>query len=159
MTSTIPYNYTKSLALLSSGLLAGSTLYVSTSTIPSILSASPPAHVLQTQWASIYNQGKKIIPPAAILNSSLFGYLWAKGEGTGWLVAAGCSAGIIPFTLVFMFPNIGRIEGWKKGGEVDKEGVRLEKDVRLWGRLHAVRAVMLMTAFGVVIGEVMGFVA
>jgi len=151
-------DYTKSLALLSSGLLAGSTLYVSTSTIPSILSASPPPGVLQKQWASVYNQGKKFVPPAAILNGSLFGYLYAKGEGVGWLVAAGCSAGIVPYTFMFMFPNIGRIEGWKKGDD-DAEGVALKKDVALWGRMHAVRAVMLLTAFGVVIGEVMGFVA
>jgi len=152
------FHYTKSLALLSSGLLAGSALYISTSTIPSILSASPPPGVLQKQWASIYNQGKKVFPAAAILNSSLFGYLYAKGEGgVGWLVAAGCSVGIIPYTFMFLLPNIGRIEGWKKGD--DAEGVGLKKDVALWGKLHAVRGVMLLTAFGVVIGEVMGFVA
>ena len=62
----------------------GSTGSISWQSVPALMDA--PAPLLARQWKKIFDQGKVVAPPMALISSAIFGYLAYRGKTTHtWL--------------------------------------------------------------------------
>lgn len=138
--------------------LSGASFSITALTIPPLLKA--PAPLLAKQWAILFNKGKNVIPPLALLASLSFGYLavreWRAGSPALYLYAtAGVIApSFIPYTLVFMNSTNQKLlekadtlaasdaEEEVKGGQEETTHVLVDR----WATLNLVRGVISATA-------------
>lgn len=133
----------KFFALTSGALAAGSACYISTSVVPLILKA--PLGTAYMQWKHLYDEGKKAFPSLAVsiaASLSTIAYYSTGCVRNINLAAAGLAVAIVPFTLLFMKKNISEIE---KVGPIEDPSL-LDK-ISKWGKLHTVRAALLLSSF------------
>lgn len=101
------------------------------------------------------------MPPAAALITAsylsvAYKYFSRGLEWRGFAGAGALTAGIVPFTLLFILGNIGQLEGMMAEGKVGKlqDGEGLEKTRTLlskWSRLNFARAMLPLTGSGLAI--------
>lgn len=166
---------TQATALLLSSLAAGASLALSVFLVPRLLESPTP--LMLQQWRRTYARGAATVPFAALAAAA--GYLWlglrVKGLGLGagglgsglwksrlYLVAAGLTVGIAPYTEVVMRGTNGRLKGLEaevsgvKGEEAPAGEVVIVEErtakglVDWWGVLNLGRAGLLIG--GVVCG-------
>ncbi|KAH6853486.1 hypothetical protein B0I37DRAFT_440627 [Chaetomium sp. MPI-CAGE-AT-0009] len=165
--TTTTHRLTFGTALLLSTLTAGVNLSLSTFLVPRLLE-SPTPTMLQ-QWRRTYARGVATIPFAAAAAAA--GYLWlglSRAGGMGlcrsrlYLVAAGLTVGVAPYTVVVMGGTNARLMGLEERvgevrglseGEVAVEERSAKGLVDWWGVLNLGRAGMLVA------GAVCGLVA
>ena len=103
----------QTLGITSTLVLSGASISLSSFVIPRILEA--PTVLCLKQWDAMFTQGKKTIPPAAVLTSGTWFYLaWnsfktagvlgesAVGKMRMYALAGALCAGILPYTIVFL---------------------------------------------------------
>ena len=112
---------------------------------------------LANQWARVYHYGHQAIPPCAISTMLLYGYsaVTKYVSGKPWivfLVAAGTTMSMIPFTEALMVPTNDALFALQKQGK-DGKGVTLGETqglLRKWNWLHFSRSFLPLA--GAVIG-------
>jgi hypothetical protein len=81
--------------------------------------------------------------PLAAIGSLAALVSWWFNRGSAWLIGGLLLLLIIPFTLVVILPTNKRLESQELDFRSEEAGFLL----RRWGRLHAVRSVLSVTAF------------
>jgi noranthrone monooxygenase len=124
--------------------------------IPGLLAVKAPQQVVATQWAGIYDRGRVLGPVTALISLAGYAYLAYdhSSRGLEWkgLVAAGAlSAGIIPFTLIFMAPTNAVLLGVAGGAAEGMSDDAVRELIRKWANLNLARSIFPLA------GAVVGF--
>jgi hypothetical protein len=133
------------LATGAAGLFAGAALYVTLVEHPARTGCGPMLAV--AQFRKSYPRGAALQAPLAIVGGLSAAGAWLAGAGAGWLLAGLLLGVLVPFTLVVILPTNRRL--LDPALEPDTpEAVRL---LRRWGFLHAVRTLLGLLAFALML--------
>jgi uncharacterized membrane protein len=133
------------LAVFCAGLFAGAALYVTAVEHPARLSCGPALAL--REFAPSYRRGARLQASLAALGLLLAIGGWFR-TGETLLLAGGLILGsVVPFTLVVIFPTNHRLLDPMLAPESPEAGALL----RRWGYLHAVRTVLGILAFAILL--------
>lgn len=143
--------------VLSSGMTAGASLYLCTTTMEAI--AKAPLGVALTQWSYVFDTGTKYYVPTIGVNTVMLGFLAYKYHSlhmeswSHFLIAGVVALTWVPFTKVCMWNNI----KWLRAKSTalaglssdvpDKEEVETRQRLIRYRNDHAVRTVLLFVSF------------
>jgi len=130
------------IATFCAGLFAGAAIYITLVEHPARLECGTA--LAATEFGPSYRR-------AAVMQASLaaLGFLtalaaWAVGRGLAVLVAGCLLRLVIPFTLLVILPTNKRL----LDPSLDRDSTEAAILLARWGRLHAVRSVASVLAFG-----------
>ena len=130
------------LAVLFSGLFAGSNVYISLIEHPSRMECG--AETAVAVFGPTFRRASKLNSAMAVLGF-LGGFeAWWFGRGTPWLVGAILLMAVIPFTLVAVMPVNARL----LDDDLDRRSPEAKQLLTRWGRLQWARLVLGVAAFG-----------
>jgi hypothetical protein len=128
------------LAILACSLFAGAAVYINVVEHPARLSCG--TEVAARQWAPSYKRAT-VMQVSLALIATLAGFAeWLRGGGALWLVGALVIVSVIPFTLVAIMPTNNQL--LEPGRDITSDETR--RLLEAWGRLHAVRSILSLTA-------------
>ena len=119
---------------------AGAAIYVSLVEHPARMGCDTKTAV--TVWAPSYKRGAMMQAPLAILSCLMGVMAWLLGGGIMWLVGAVLVGLVVPFTFVAIMPVNHQLLAPGRDPASGETRTLLEK----WGRLHAVRSALGLTA-------------
>jgi Domain of unknown function (DUF1772) len=125
----------------STGLYAGFALGVSVSAAPTIAISQKP----KDSWQKIYDTGKMVVVPMAIITAISGGMLYARTKDPRILTAAIIGFSPVPFTLLAMGSNIKRLQ---TSSNADPKVLELADT---WANLHWVRTAAGLASFGLAV--------
>jgi len=128
-------------ATLACGIFAGAALYVSFVEQPARLSCG--ISVALAEWRPSYKRGTLMQASLAIAGSLLAFTSWWLSKDAAWLFGGILLFGVIPFTLVVIFPANKELES----ANADNPSAKVEQALRRWGALHAIRGALSLLAF------------
>ena len=128
------------LAAFASSLFAGAAVYINLVEHPARLSCG--TEVAARQWAPSYKRATVMQVSLAIVATLAGLAQWLDGGGASWLVGALLILSVIPFTLVAILPTNNKLLEPGRDNASDETRRLLEA----WGRLHAVRSVLSVSA-------------
>lgn len=127
-------------AILASALFAGAAIYINLVEHPARMSCS--TELAATQWAPSYRRATFMQAPLALIGSACGVASWWLGANFLWLLAAICLLAVVPFTLfVIAGTNKALLSAGREPGSKETRQLLIR-----WGRLHAVRSALSMTA-------------
>ena len=128
-------------ATLAAGIFAGAAIYVSVVEHPARLSCG--TEIAVREFAPSYKRGA-IMQASLAIAGCVAGVIggWSLND-TGSIVAALLLGIIVAFTLIVILPTNKRL----LDPALDASGAEAASLLRRWGRLHAVRSVLLAVAF------------
>ena len=128
------------LALIAAALFAGAALYVSLAEHPARMRLDPAAAL--AQWKASYARAAPMQAGLATLSLILGLWSWWKVEDD-WLLAGALLVGAnVPLTLALILPVTNRL----KAQAADVAGDEIRALLGRWGRLHALRTLLGLTA-------------
>jgi hypothetical protein len=129
------------LATLCAGLFAGAALYVSLVEHPARMSCG--GAVALAEFGPSYRRAARL--QSALASAGFIVAVWAAFRGAGHLVflAALLIAAVVPFTLLVIMPTNNRLMDPTLNSGSQEAMTLLTR----WGRLHAVRTVLGLAAF------------
>jgi uncharacterized membrane protein len=133
------------LAVLCAGLFAGAALYVTAVEHPARLSCGPSLAL--REFVPSYRRGARMQGFLAVLGVLLAVGGWYHTGNILLLVGGLLLGAVVPFTLVVIFPTNHRLLAPELVPESPEAGALL----RHWGYLHAVRTVLGVTAFAILV--------
>jgi uncharacterized membrane protein len=133
------------LAVLCGGLFAGAALYVTAVEHPARL-ACGPALALR-QFAPSYRRGARLQASLAVVGLVLAVGGWYHTGHVLLLIGGLVLGSVVPFTLLIIFPTNHRLLAPTLEPESPEAAVLL----RRWGRLHAVRTLLGILAFALLL--------
>ena len=130
------------LSLCSCGLFAGAALYINLVEHPARVSCD--VAVALTEFRPSYRRAT--VMQASLAAVSLVSGIaaWLAGASLSWLIGALLIGAVIPFTLIVILPTNRRL----LESTLDLTSDVPSQLLRRWGRLHAVRTVLSLAAFG-----------
>ena len=138
-TSVMPY-VLELAAVLTSTLFAGASVYINLVEHPARLSCG--TEIAARQWAPSYKRAT-VMQVSLALVATLAGVgRGMAGGGTSWFVAAGLIVAVIPFTAIVVLPTNHRLLAPGR----DHASAETRQLLERWGRLHAVRSALSLTA-------------
>lgn len=127
-------------ATFSTIIFAGAAVYVSLVEHPARMSCSTT--VAATVWAPSYKRATLMQAPLAIVGALSAALAWWLGSGAAWLAAAILIFLVVPFTLgVIKTINQQLLAPGRQLESAETRALLVQ-----WGRLHAVRSVLGITA-------------
>jgi hypothetical protein len=129
------------IATLASGIFAGAAIYINLVEQPARLACGNELAI--SQWRPSYKRGTVMQAPLALIGALAALLSYSINRRLGWLVGGLCLLLIIPFTLVVILPTNKKLQSQEIDLRSDEAGHLL----RRWGRLHAVRSILSLTAF------------
>jgi Domain of unknown function (DUF1772) len=129
------------LAVVCAGLFAGAALYVTAVEHPARLSCG--SALALREFAPSYRLGTRLQASLAAAGLLLAVAGWYQTRQIALLVGGLVLGAVIPFTLLIIFPTNHRLLDPKLVPDSPEAGVLL----RRWGRLHAVRTVLGIVGF------------
>lgn len=127
-------------ATFSTIIFAGAAVYVSLVEHPARMSCSTT--VAATVWAPSYKRATLMQAPLAIVGALSAALAWWLGGGAAWLAAAILIFLVVPFTLgVIKTINQQLLAPGRQLESAETRALLVQ-----WGRLHAVRSVLGITA-------------
>jgi uncharacterized membrane protein len=131
------------IATLCAGLFAGAALYITFVEHPARLECGTV--LAATEFAPSYRRATIMQASLAALGLVAAVAAWLQGRGP-WVLLGGVLLGlVIPFTLIVILPtNTRLLDPALDRGSTEAAGL-----LSRWGRLHAVRSVASVLAFGV----------
>ena len=133
--------YFEILAVLFSGLFAGTNVYISLIEHPSRMECGTPTAV--AIFGPTFRRASKLNSAMAVLGF-LGGFeAWLFGRGVPWLVGAVLLVAVIPFTLVAVMPVNARL----LDDDLDRHSPEAKQLLIRWGRLQWVRFMLGIAAF------------
>jgi Domain of unknown function (DUF1772) len=128
------------IATFSAVLFAGGALYINVAEHPARMELETRMAALQ--WAPSYKRATLLQVPLALVSFVAGLAAWLAGGNLWWLVAALFIGAVVPFTFVVVMPtNHKLLEPNRDLASADTRQL-LEK----WGKLHAVRTMLSLTA-------------
>lgn len=146
------------IAVIAGGLFAGTALYISVGEVPAIGDLG-----VDTHWRFFSPMYKRAAPQQTFLTGAagLTGILYGMGIKNApfyrnlWIAAGTAFIGIIPYTVIFMFPTNYRIiadsDQVNSGGQSKIDGPTKEELLKKWACLHWVRTATSVAAFGAMV--------
>ena len=134
-------NFLESTVLLSTGLLAGSTFYISFVEISARKTANDYNQLLN--WQQVFPSAGKLlraIGTVIIPFMILTGFL---SDTWLWFLSAFLLFALIPFTLIKIAPTNDKLFALK----LDEASETTSKLIRSWDSLHHVRSIIAISAF------------
>jgi Domain of unknown function (DUF1772) len=135
----------KAIAVISSGMFAGAAFYISAVEHPARMSTGVTT-ALQ-EFRSSYKRAAPIQVTLAVVCFLTCLALWISSRSLTWLVGGVLTLSVVPHTLIFMM----------KGNRILLDAHSLpdgrvaESLLRRWGRLHAIRTVLGLSGFLVLV--------
>jgi hypothetical protein len=129
------------LATLAVGIFAGAALYINIVEQPARLLCGVQVAVMQ--WKPSYERGTLMQAPLAVIGSGLALWSWWAGGGAAWITGGILIFAVVPFTLLVIFPTNKML----LNEQLDISSADAARLVRRWGRLHAVRSLLSLSAF------------
>ena len=128
------------LALVTAAIFAGAAIYINIAEQPARLQLDPGA--LLTQWKPSYARGL-IMQSSLVIMSGVLGVLAYFGSWDWrWFLGAVLILANWPYTLAVVYPVNKRLETTPPGSEnAETRGL-----VETWGKLHAVRSALGLSA-------------
>lgn len=123
------------------GLFAGAALYINLVEHPARMSCG--AELALREWAPSYERAAVMQASLAVLGGVAGVLAWAFLGGLGYLVGALLLLGVVPFTLLVVFPTNRLLLELHARGELGNT----DELLRRWNALHAVRTAMSIGAF------------
>ena len=128
------------LAVFACTMFTGASVYISLVEHPARMSCS--TEVAATQWAPSYKRATVMQVSLAVIAAISGGLrLWQGGQAV-WLVGAVLILSVIPYTALVILPTNNMLLAPARDLASDETRMLLDK----WGRLHAVRSVLSLTA-------------
>jgi hypothetical protein len=128
-------------ATSATGVFAGAALYISLVEHPARLECGGVIAV--TQWAPSYRRATVMQASLALVGSIASIAAAFLGGGAPWLVAGILLLGVVPFTLLVIYPTNERL----LDPALDKESPETLVLLTRWGRLHLVRTILSLASF------------
>ena len=135
-----PLALSESLAILCSGLFAGTALYLSFVEHPARMLCGTTLAL--TQFAPSYKRATVMQASLAALGTLAAIASWLMGAPAPWLVGGILLGAVIPFTLIVILPTNKRL----LDTSLDKDSNLAEQLLRHWAKLHAVRSALSLTS-------------
>lgn len=133
------------LAVVCAGLFAGAATYLTAVEHPARLSCG--AALAIREFAPSYRRGTAMQASLALAGLLVSLLAW-WGSGRGALLVGGLLLGaVVPFTLLAVLPTNHRL----LSPTLDPDSPAAAALLRRWGHLHAVRTVMGVLAFGILV--------
>ena len=129
------------LSTLSAGLFAGAAIYVNLVEHPARMECGTELAV--TEFVPSYRRATIMQVALAIVGFLSAAVAWWTGSSVWWLIGGSLFIAVIPFTLIFIFPTNKKLED----SSLDKNSELALGLLKRWGRLHAVRSLLSLTAF------------
>jgi Domain of unknown function (DUF1772) len=133
------------LATLACGIFAGAAIYVNLVEQPARLSCGIALAI--TEWRPSYQRGAVMQASLALVGSALAFFSAWLSRDLAWIIGGALLFAVVPFTLLVIFPTNKKLQS----SELDVTSSEAERLLRLWGQLHAVRSVLGLLAFGVLL--------
>lgn len=128
------------LALVAAALFAGAALYINVAEHPARLGLDDRAAL--EQWKPSYSRAVPLQAGLALAGGALGIWGWLDGGGPMALAGAILMLAIVAFTLTIIFPTNNRL----KATAPADAGPQSRALLAAWGRLHAVRTLLGLTA-------------
>lgn len=152
--------------LLSSGLASGLALSYPVIVNPLYLSKSEAlnggsdVHRLNV-WHAAYKRGFASIPPLATIAAVFLslGNYYGSTTSVYRYIAAGLHFSIIPFTGLFMLSTVYRLEHLDDTRGADAAPGEVDSLLPKWANLHLVRVAINVSAFGLLVADILGLLA
>jgi uncharacterized membrane protein len=132
-------------AVLCAGLFAGAALYVTLVEHPARLSCGPGLAL--REFAPSYHRGARLQASLAILGLVLAAGGWYHTGHRLILIGGLLLGAVVPFTLVVIYPTNRRL----LAPSLAPESPEAEALLRRWGLLHAVRTILGVLAFAILL--------
>ncbi len=133
------------LAVFCTGLFAGAALYVTAVEHPARLSCG--SALALREFAPSYHRGARLQASLAVLGLLLAIGGWYRTGHTPLLVGGLMLGSVVPFTLLVIFPTNHRL----LDSALAPESPEADALLRRWGHLHAVRTVLGILAFAILL--------
>ena len=140
------------LAAVATGLFSGAATYITLVEHPARLSCGPA--VALAQWRPSYRLATVMQASLAIIGSLSAVAALLVGSGTPTLIAGLLQGAVVPFTFLAIMPTNRQLEEPAR----DPQSAETETLLRRWGTLHAVRTVLSLLAFGILVVHLFGVV-
>jgi len=128
------------LALLSCGLFAGAAVYINLVEHPARMECG--AAIAVKEFAPSYRRAAIMQASLALLGLICAVVAWLAGANLYWLIGGILLGLVIPFTLVIIFPTNKQL----LDPALDTNSDQARQLLLQWGRLHAVRSGLSVTA-------------
>jgi hypothetical protein len=128
------------IAILATALFAGAATYVTVVEQPARMAC--PIEVAIAEWRPSYRRATVMQASLAVLGTLAGIAAGISSGGAVWIVAAFVLSGVVPFTLIVMWPTNKRLEDPQLGLSSAEARDLLAR----WGRLHAVRTAIGLAA-------------
>ena len=135
------------LALCSCGLFAGAALYISLVEHPARMSCGVTAAV--SEFRPSYKRATVMQASLAVISLATGIAAWLAGAGLNWLIGAMLIGAVVPFTLIVILPTNRRL----LDSTLDLNSDVAVQLLQHWGRLHAVRTVLSLSALLLFLGS------
>ncbi len=133
------------IATLSAGLFTGAAVYITFVEHPARMECGSALAV--REFAPSYRRAAVMQAALAAVGFLSAGAAWLAGMGASWLTAGVLLGAVIPFTLVVIFPTNKRL----LDPSLDAGSQAAVELLTRWGRLHAVRSALSLTALVVML--------
>jgi len=128
------------LALVVAAIFAGAALYISLVEQPARLHLDN--HALLAEWQPAYVRGFTMQASLALLGFVLGVVAWWQSRNPAWALGACVLVSNWPYTLIVMMPTNRRLMGM----DAQDAGQESRALIQKWGRLHAIRTGLGITA-------------
>ncbi len=128
-------------AVLCCGLFSGAALYITLVEHPARMKAG--TQVAVAEFGPSYRRAARMQAFLAIFGSLSAGLVWIRAGGFAWLGGALLFFSIVPFTLLAILSTNKQL----LDSSLDRSSEQARTLLVRWGRLHAVRTVVSLAAF------------
>lgn len=132
----------EAVAVVSAALFAGAALYINLVEHPARLSCG--SEVALRQFVPSYRRATVMQVCLASVATGAGLARWVEAGGSLWLSGSVTMVSVIPFTLIVIFPTNRRLLDPGR----DPASRETRSLLETWGRLHAVRSLVSLTASG-----------
>jgi hypothetical protein len=130
------------LALVFAALFAGAAFYINFAEQPARLNLEPKQ--LLKQWAPSYKSGFIMQSTLAVLSGLAGIYTYTQTQDWRWIIGAVLILANWPYTLLVIMPTNKKLLATNEA-DINENTVQL---IRHWGKLHAVRTILGLSATG-----------
>jgi hypothetical protein len=127
-------------------LFAGAALYITVIEHPPRMSLD--TQVAMAEWAPSYKRATWMQAPLAVIGFAAGAGAWGLGAPVEWLIASLLIGSVVPFTFLAIMPTNNRLLAHGRDAASAETRSLLER----WGKLHAVRTMLSLAAFLLVLG-------
>jgi len=143
----------KTTATIFSGVFVGGALYVTLVEQPARMTHDPTTAIIQ--WKPSFVRAASLQSKLSLLSSaSAFGAYFClrntSADALNWLGCGCMMLSMLPFTLIFIRPLNNQLIETEKCISVKGEGW-ITENLKHWGKLHSVRAIVSLGAFSFMI--------